>query len=232
MTQADPWGAASIAPTSTPVRDELVQGYGNPAPAGSSLSEGYAPEPAKQSSLFGPSTETLPSMFTLAHAPGTVIRGTIIAPPKDVQSTCHPTASPDRKSRLKQYWCTDPTTGKRGPGIAAVDPATGRPNDPVMNLVISVQTDQRDAEIPGDDGRRAWFVQGSVKPPRVHQPGEPVMSSRLALMDAIKLAGQSGVSLTSDEDMIGKTIMVNRVRREQPSVQTSPWFWQVRITAA
>lgn len=228
MTQPDPWAASAAQPASTR-EHSTASAYGQPD-AASSLASDYAPEPPKQSSLFGPTIETLPSLFTLQHAPGTEIKGKILAAPRDVQSTCHPNQSPDGKSRLKQYWVTNPATGTRKPGLEPVDLRTGKPNDPVMNLVISMQTDERDPQIEGDDGRRSWFIQGSAKPPKGHVIGAPVASSKLAIMDALKLAAQSGVSITSDQDMIGKFISVRRVEREQPGVQTSPWKWQARIT--
>lgn len=229
MTQPDPWAASAAQPAAGTREHSTASAYGQPDTA-SSLAGDYAPEPPKQSSLFGPTIETLPSLFTLQHAPGTEIRGVILSEPRDVHSTCHPTQSPDKKSRLKQYWVTDPTTQKRVPGLAPVDPQTGKPNDPVMNLVISLQTDQRDPQIEGDDGRRSWFIQGSAKPPKGHVLGAPVASSKLAIMDALKLAAQSGVGITSDQDMIGKSLTVRRIEREQPGVQTSPWKWQARIT--
>jgi hypothetical protein len=233
MTQPvnDPWAAASPVTHSAPAPTREYSSaadYGQPADGGSSLGEGYQ---SKQSSLWGPTIETLPSLFTLDHAPGTRIKLKITAKPKDVQSTCHPTQSPDRKSRLKQFWCTDPRTGRRAPGLEQIDRITGKPNDPVLNLVISGETAERDPKIEGDDGRRSWFVSGSAKAPAGHVTGNPVASSRRALLDALQLAGQVGVSITSDEDMVGKTIEVHRVQRLEPGVTTSSWTWQARITA-
>jgi len=234
MTQPvnDPWAAAAAPAQQAGTRQySSAADYGQPVDdSASSLAEGYAPEPEKQSSLFGATIETLPSLFTLQHAPGTKIKGKILAKPRDVQSTCHPSQAPDKVSRLKQYWVTDPGTGKRSPGLAAVDPATGKANDPVMNLVISMQTDERDPQIEGDDGRRSWFIQGSAKPPKGHRLGDPVKSAKLALLDALKLAAAQGVRITSDADLVGKEIEVHRVRREQPNVSTSSWFWQARIS--
>jgi hypothetical protein len=232
MTQPnDPWAAASATPAPTATRTySSAAEYGQSPDAGSSLSEGYAPEPAKQSSLFGNNIETLPSLFTLTHAPGTEIKGKILTAPRDVHSTCHPSQAPDKVSRLKQYWVTDPNTGKRTPGLNPIDPRTGKPNDPVMNLVVSMQTDERDPQIEGDDGRRSWFVSGSAKAPRGHKTGDPVASARRALLDALQLANAGGVSITKDEDLIDLTLSVRRVEREQPGVTTSSWKWQARIT--
>ncbi len=230
MTQPsnDPWAAASATAQTGTRQHGSAADYGQPADTGSSLGDSYA-EQETNSSLFGSTLETLPSLFTLDHAPGTKIKLTITAKPRDVQSTCHPSQSPDRQSRLKQYWVTDPATGKRSPGLAAVDPATGKPNDPVLNLVISGQTAERDPKIEGDDGRRSWFISGSAKPPKGHKVGEPVASARLAVLDALRLAAASGVRITSDADMVDKTIEAHRVQRLQPGVTTSSWLWQARF---
>lgn len=232
MTQPnDPWAAASAAPAAVATREHSsAADYGQPDAGTSSLAGSYAPEPGKQSSLFGPTIETLPSLFTLQHAPGTKIKMKITAAPRDVQSTCHPSQAPDKRSRLKQFWVTDPATGQRKPGLDPIDRATGKPNDPVMNLVISGETAERDPQIEGDDGRRSWFVSGSAKPPRGHSLGDPVLSSRRAVLDALELAVKDGISITKDDDLIDLFIEVHRVRREQPGVSTSPWFWQARIT--
>ncbi len=226
----DPWAAASAAPSNTSAgtrEHTTAAAYGQENTA-SSLGESYAPEPARQSSLFGPTIETLPSLFTAQHAPGTKIKLRITAKPKDVQSTCHPSASPDRKSRLKQYWNTDPATGNRRPGLAPME--NGKPCDPVLNLVLSGETAERDPQVEGDDGRRSWFVSGTAKPPKGHVKGNPVLSARRALLDALEMAGESGLSIKSDDDMIGLTVEVHRVRRQEPNVTTSSWFWQARIT--
>lgn len=224
----NPWAAAAqqqTAPAST------TPPASNGTEQTSSLGDAYD-EVADSSSLFGATFESLPSLFGLEHAPGTKIRLTITVKPRDVQSTCHPSASPDRQSRLKQYWVTDPTSGKRKPGLEAVDPRTGKANDPVMNLVISGQTAERNPKIPGDDGRRSWFVSGSAKAPKGHVTGNPVLSSKRAVLDALQLAAESGLRITNDEQMIGKVIEVHRVEREQPGVSTSSWFWQARITVS
>jgi hypothetical protein len=218
----DPWasvGSAQTAPAPTAPQTDA---------AASSLSDSYESE---QSSLFGPAFESHPVLFTLADAPGTKIKGKIISKPRDVQSTCHPSESPDRKSRLKQYWVTD-STGRRMPGLDAVDPRTGKPNDPVNNLVVSLETDRRDPSIPGDDGRRTWFLQGSYKAPKGHKVGDPTTSAKLALKDALQLASQAGIRIGNDNDMLDKYLEVHRIDRVEPSVTTSPWLWQARITAS
>lgn len=215
----DPWAAAASG-----TREHAsASAYGQPDTS-SSLAGDCAPEPEKQSSLFGATIETLPSLFTLQHAPGTSICLTITAKPKDVQSTCHPSKSPDRQSRLKEFWVTDPQTGKRLPGLTAVDPITGKPNDPVMNLVVSGDTNERDPQIEGDDGRRSWFVSGSAKAPKGHKPGDAVASSRLALIDAIRMDGR----ITCDADMVGRVVEIQRVERTGPAT-TDPWKWRARF---
>lgn len=222
MTQLnDPWAAAASG-QSTREHTSATQD-GQPDTSSSLAGEAYS-EP--QSSLFGATIETLPSLFTLQHAPGTTIRLTITAKPKDVQSTCHPSKSPDGKSRLREYWNDDPATGARKPGLVAADPRTGKPNDPVMNLVLSGDTAERDTAIEGDDGRRSWFLNGSARAPKGHKVGDPTTSSRLALIDAIKLDGK----ISCDADMINRVIEVRRIERTGLS-QTDKWKWQARFVA-
>jgi hypothetical protein len=52
--------------------------------------------------------------------------------------------------------------------------------NPMMQLVVTVQTDQRDPSIPDDDGRRRLFVKGQMK---------------TAIQDAVKQAGTRGLEV-------------------------------------
>ncbi len=218
MTQPsnDPWAAASATAQTGPPADENT-----------SLSDSFAPT-GSGTGLFDEDTERADSLFTLNHAPGTKIKVKITAEPREVHSTCHPSQSPDKQSRLKQYWMRDPNTGKRAPGLAEFAP-DGSPNDKVENLVITGQTDERNPAVEGDDGRRSWFVSGSKYPPKGHKIGEPVLSGRIAVKDAIRLAIAGGMRMTCEADLVGKTIEVHRVRRLQPGVTTSSWLWQARF---
>ncbi len=57
-------------------------------------------------------------------------------------------------------------------------------NSPMMQLVITLQTDERNAAIEDDDGRRRLYVKGSVKPES--------RSMTAAIGAAVMEAGQKG----------------------------------------
>ncbi|WP_309049271.1 hypothetical protein [Streptomyces sp.] len=84
--------------------------------------------------------------------PGTVVGGRITEPPKVEQQR-------DIQSGEQKFW---------GNG------------DPMMQLVVTVQTDQRDPAIEDDDGRRRIFVKGQMKN---------------AVSDAVRQAGARGLEV-------------------------------------
>lgn len=221
MTSNDPWATAAAGAAGP--ADETNADSGG-------LVEQYDDADSGDSGLLGDLVEAHPSLFTRAHPPNTTITGTIVSAPRKVHATCHPSQSPDRKSRLKLYWVTDPATGKTRPGFAAVDPITGKPNRKVEDQAITVQTDERDPAIPGDDGRRTWFLSGSTRVPRGHVRGEPILSSRAAMMEAVALAKQDGIRFVNDDSFIGLGLAATRGERENPAVETSSWFWQARLS--
>lgn len=219
----DPWasvGSAQTAPAPTAPQTDA---------AASSLGGSYASEPEAQSSLFAPRQESYPILFNASHAPGTRIKGKVFAKPKNVQATCHPN-HPDSGGQRRKMWWNEGPSGPR-PGLIEFDPQTRDRNRPVENLVISMETDQRDPKIEGDTGKRSWFTPANATPPPGHVTGQPVANALIAVQDALKLAAQAGLRIASDEAMIGKHLEVCRVEREQPGVNTSSWLWQARITA-
>jgi hypothetical protein len=84
--------------------------------------------------------------------PGTVVGGRITEKPTVEQQR-------DIKSGDKKFW---------GDG------------NPMMQLVVTVQTDQRDPEVDEDDGRRRLFVKGQMKN---------------AIADAVKATGARGLEV-------------------------------------
>jgi hypothetical protein len=84
--------------------------------------------------------------------PGTTIGGRITEPPQLEQQR-------DIKSGEKKFW---------------------KDGDPMMQLVVTVQTDQRDPAIEGDDGKRRIFVKGQMKN---------------AVADAVREAGARGLEV-------------------------------------
>jgi hypothetical protein len=84
--------------------------------------------------------------------PGTVIGGRITEKPTVEQQR-------DIKTGEKKFWSD---------------------GNPMMQLVVTVQTDQRDPEIDEDDGRRRLFVKGQMKN---------------AIADAVRTAGARGLEV-------------------------------------
>ena len=229
----DPWAAAQSAGATATQQPPAQQGQ-----LSGSLSGSFA---SKGSSLFnGGNGNFYPALFNKTHAPGTEFSGIILTPPRDVQSMSYPRNPGD--PRLPQYWVTD-AQGKRVPGTAPVDPITRQPNDPVMDLLIELQTDVRfDAATLAaigrdatyvDDGKRAWQINGK-KRPQNHQPGQAANAMR-AVLDAIEAYNANPASagkITDEESMVGLRLTARRVERVQPGVSTSPWLYVARITPA
>jgi hypothetical protein len=225
----DPWAAAAVA--TAPAAGQQTAGQ---APQGSTSLAGSLASKGSQLFNNGGNGNFYPALFNKTHAPGTKFTGTILTAPRDVQSMSFPRNEGD--PRLPQYWVTD-TLGKRKPGTDPVDARTGKPNDPVMDLLIELQTDIRfDAATLAaigrpsdfeDDGKRAFQVSGS-KRPKNHVAGTPTNSMR-AVLDALEAAGREGLKITDEESMIGLKLDVIRVDRIQPGVSTSPWLYVARL---
>lgn len=232
----DPWAAAQSAgatqTTPAPTGQGAQQG------GSGNLSGSFA---SKGSSLFnGGNGNFYPALFNKTHAPGTEFSGIILTPPRDVQSMSYPRQAGD--PRLPQYWVTD-AQGKRVPGTAPVNPITHQPNDPVMDLLIELQTDARfDAATLAaigrdatyvDDGKRAFQISGK-KRPAGHVAGQPTNPMR-AVLDAIEAYNANPASagkITDEESMVGLRLTARRVQRIQPDVSTSPWLYVARLTPA
>jgi hypothetical protein len=227
----DPWAAAQTQTAPAQTAPAGQQGSGN-------LSGSFAP---KGSSLFnGGNGNFYPALFNKTHAPGTEFSGIILTAPRDVQSMSYPRKEGD--PRLPQFWVTDPATGKRIPGTAAADPITHQPNDPVMDLLIELQTDARfdaatlqaigrDASYV-DDGKRAFQINGK-KRPAGHVAGQATNPMR-AVLDAIDAfnadPGNAGRKITDEESMKDLRLTVRRVERIQPGVSTSPWLYVAKLS--
>jgi len=84
--------------------------------------------------------------------PGTTIGGRITEPPKVEQQR-------DIKTGEQKFWSN---------------------GDPMMQMVVTIQTDQRDPGLEDDDGRRRIFVKGQMKN---------------AVADAVRAAGARGLEV-------------------------------------
>lgn len=114
--------------------------------------------------LFGGQGKRIPSLFNKGHQAGEV-RGGIIVDIKDVHSHTH-----KNEGNLPRYW-EDGNTGKGiSPVTYPVSKITGKPNRPVMDVHIVLDTDYRlttaectllerdPKDVETDDGKRAFVV--------------------------------------------------------------------------
>lgn len=105
------------------------------------------------------------------------------------------------------------------------DPATGKPKtwdngDPMWQIVVTLQTDERSHEIEGDDGIRYLYVKGSKKPES--------KSMHAAVAGAVQNAGAAGIE-------VGGKLTVTYVSdgvRSSPAFSPPKQFSAVYVTAA
>ncbi len=120
--------------------------------------------------------------------PGTTHTGTIAQPPKAVQE--------------REYDPQNPGGGK---------PKTFPSGDPIMGVHVVLQTQERDASDPDDDGLRTFYIEGRY--------------IREAVRDAIRAVGGNGLE-------VGGQVAVTFTHREDPTDKRSRKFWQVTYTPA
>lgn len=115
--------------------------------------------------------------------PGTIHVGTIAEPPKAVQE--------------REYIPDNPGGG---------EPKFFPSGDPIMGVHVVLQTDERDASIEDDDGRRTFYCEGRY--------------IKEAVRNAVRNAGASGLE-------VGGKLTVQFTHREDPMDKRSRKFWQV-----
>ena len=120
--------------------------------------------------------------------PGTVHEGTIAAPPQAKQE--------------REYEKDNP-----GGGALKFFPS----GDPIMGVVVEVQTTERDATKPDDEGKRTFYVEGRY--------------IKEAVRGAVRTAGARGLE-------VGGHIRVTFTHREDPMDKRSRKFWTVVYTPA
>lgn len=120
--------------------------------------------------------------------PGTTRTGTIAEPPKAVQE--------------RDYDPNNP-----GGGNPKVFPS----GDPIMGIHVVVATNERDASIDGDDGRRTFYIEGRYL--------------KEAVREGVRNAGAPGLE-------VGGQITVTFTHREDPADKRSRKFWQVQYVPA
>lgn len=120
--------------------------------------------------------------------PGTTRVGTIAAPPVARQE--------------REY-------DKNNPGGG--DPKFYPSGDPIMGVVVEVQTTERDPSVEDDDGKRTFYVEGRY--------------IKEAVRDAVRKAGAPGLE-------VGGQLSVTFTHREDPYDKRSRKFWNITYTPA
>lgn len=120
--------------------------------------------------------------------PGTTREGTIASPPQAKQE--------------REYDPNNP-----GGGALKVFPS----GDPIMGVVVEVQTSERDPHNREDDGRRTFYIEGRY--------------IKEAVRNAVRNAGARGLE-------VGGAIRVTFTHREDPMDKRSRKYWDVVYTPA
>lgn len=83
--------------------------------------------------------------------------------------------------------------------------------DPIMGILVDVQTAERDPSNPDDDGVRVFYVEGRYL--------------KEAVREAVRAAGAPGLE-------VGGQLSVEFTHREDPMDKRSRKFWQITYTPA
>lgn len=111
-------------------------------------------------------------------------------------------ASPPQARQEREYDPTNP-----GGGALKVFPS----GDPIMGVVVEVQTGERDPSNREDDGKRTFYIEGRY--------------IKEAVRNAVRAAGAPGLE-------VGGSIRVTFTHREDPMDKRSRKYWTVVYTPA
>jgi hypothetical protein len=158
--------------------------------------------------LFG--GERRPSILNKTHGVGATVTGIIADVPYDKQSRFY--KANGGMGDLK-FW------GKEGKPTKDAIGADGKPNRPVMDTVVPIDTEYRltaaelaEKEMDSDSGARSWSVGG----------GEELAAFRKAIRAA---------RLSSRDQLVGKRITITRTGK-RPAGDFEAWLYDVKITEA
>lgn len=180
----DVWATAGQTPASTPMTDQA-----------SDLADSYADEP---SGLFGGGEGAGPSLLNKTHPVGTSRTGIVTKPPTSRHST---TVKGEPK-----YW----QEGSNKPVTDAVNPITGKPNRPVKDTVIALDTEY---EMTADEAmalNREEPYAGTNR--SITLSGDKLKAFKKAMF--AYNAANPAAPLTSDRDLVGKRITETRVAQK------------------
>lgn len=221
----DPWAAASVA--TTPAASGTQQGNSDGGQQGSALGGAFAPS-GSGTALFNQGS-LAPSLFNKTHFVGTERRGRITKAPYEQQSV-------DRfNGGLPKYWSLSKVGGeKKNSPITtdAVDAPTGKPNRPVMDVMIELETEYGPLsevecgavgrEYPGQagDSKRVFVVSGK----------DALDKFRKAIVAYNAKAKSIGnPQLTCEEDLVGKGLIVKRAGQVPNNAGTKSWVHEITL---
>lgn len=111
---------------------------------------------------------------------------------------------------------TNPPTARQERDYDPQNPGGGNPKvfpsgDPIMGVIVTVQTAERDPSIEGDAGKRTFYIEGRYL--------------KEAVRHAVQTAGRRGLE-------VGGQLEVEFTHREDPMDKRSRKYWQIRYTPA
>jgi hypothetical protein len=226
----DPWAAASVAtaPTAPTQVQQPQAGQGGQGQGGGALSGAFA-SGGSGTALFGQGS-LAPSLFNKTHFVGTEREGIITKAPYEQQSR-------DFNSKMPKYWSASKVGGdtkNRAVTTDAIDGPTGRPNRPVMDVLIELNTEygplspQEMAAVgrePGQegDGRRVYAVAGK----------EALESFRKAIAEfnqRVKSGAEKGPQLTCEDDTTGLKLRVKRSGQKPNQGGNASWLYETHLS--
>jgi len=216
MTNPDPWAAASVTTAPPPA--------GQPQEGGA-LSGAFASSGG--TALFGQGS-LAPSLFNKTHFIGTVREGIITKAPYEQPSR-------DFNSKMPKYWSASKVGGdtkNRAVTTDAIDGPTGKPNRPVMDVLIELDTEygplsaQEMAAVgrepgQGGDGKRVYVVSSR----------DALDSFRKAIVAFNQQAQAAGQKLlTCEEDTVGLKLQVKRVGQKPNAGGNPSWIVETHLS--
>lgn len=213
----DPWTAASVATAPAPNAGQQAEQQG-------ALAGAFASGQGAGTALFQQGG-IAPSLFNKTHFLGTERKGKIVKAPYEQQSR-------DFNSKLPKYWSLSKVGGERKDRAVttdAIDAPTGKPNRPVMDVIVELETEygplsqQECLAIPREwpsqagDSKRVFAVSGK----------DALDKFRKAIAEYN--AANPG-ALKSEEDLVGKYLTVKRVGQSPNQGGQPSWVVEIRLS--
>ena len=214
----DPWAAASVQ--TAPPAQQAPQGE---QPQGGALAGAFAPS-GGGTALFNQGS-LAPSLLNKTHFLGTRRRGKIVKEPYEQQSL-------DFNSRLPKYWSISKVGGERKDRAVTtdtIDGPTGKPNRPVMDVLIELETEYgplsaqecaavgREYPAQAGDAKRIYAVSGK----------DALDKFRKAIAEFN--AANPG-ALKSEADLVGLYLEVGRVGQTPNTGGNASWVHEITLS--